>query len=51
MQIIDNINHQHGTKSVHLAVEGPEKQPWHVKSEHRSPNYLTDINEVLSIKI
>ena len=51
MKIIDNINHRHGVKSIHLAVEGQEKQPWHVKSEHRSPNFLTDINDILCINI
>ena len=30
-------------------VEGEEHQAWKVKSEHRSPNYLTDINGLLTI--
>lgn len=50
MKIIDNINQHYGKKTLHLAVEGEEKQPWHVRSEHRSPNYLTDIDEVMIVK-
>ena len=49
MQAFDILNHRYGAKTIHLAVEGEGHQPWHVKSEHRSPNYLTDINELLTI--
>lgn len=31
--------------------DGGERQLWAVKCEHRTPNYLTDINELLTIKI
>ena len=51
MKVIDSINHQYGVKTIKLGVEGEEKQPWKVKCEHRSPNYLTNINEILTIKI
>lgn len=51
MKAIDSINHRYGLKTIKLGVEGEEKQPWKVKCEHRSPNYLTDINEILTIKI
>ncbi len=51
MKVIDSINQQYGTKTIKLGVEGEEKQPWKVKCEHRSPNYLTNINEILTIKI
>lgn len=51
MKAIDNINHRYGLKTIQLGVEGEEKQPWKVKCEHRSPNYLTDISEILTIKI
>lgn len=50
MHTIDNINHRYGAKTVSLAVEGTGPQPWHVKSEHRTPNYLTDIRELLTVK-
>ena len=45
MQTIDSLNHRYGVKTVRLMAEGERKQPWNVKSEHRSRNYLTDINE------
>ena len=38
-------------KTVSLGVEGEKQQPWKVKSEHKSYNYLTDINEMLTIRI
>jgi len=51
MKSIDNINHRYGLKTIQLAVEGERQQAWKVKSEHRSPNYLTDINELLTIRV
>ena len=51
MKVMDNLNHCYGLKTLRLAVEGEKEQPWKVKSEHRSPNYLTDINEILTIQI
>lgn len=51
MRAMDEINHRFGLKSLHLAVEGEQDQPWKVKSEYRSPNYLTDINEILTIQV
>ena len=51
MHALDDINQRYGAKTLHLAVEDSGHQPWHVKCEHRSPNYLTDINEILTIRI
>ena len=51
MQTIDSLNHRYGVKTVRLMAEGERQQPWNVKSEHRSRNYLTDINEILTIKV
>jgi len=51
MSVVDNINQRYGLKSLCLGVEGLEKQSWHVKSDHRSGNYLSDINEILTIRI
>lgn len=50
MNAVDAINHRYGLKTLQLAVEGEKKQAWKVKSEHRSPNYLTDINDILTVK-
>ena len=51
MTAMDALNHRYGLKTMRLAVEGEEKQSWKVKSEHRSPNYLTNFNEILTIHI
>ena len=51
METIDHLNHRFGLKSIQLAVEGVQKQAWKVKCEHRSSNYLTDLNEILTIHI
>jgi len=47
--VIDKMNQRYGLKSVRLAVEDGEADHWKSKSEHRSPNYLTDINELLTV--
>ena len=51
MQLIDKINQRYGTKNILLGVEGVENQKWTTKCEQRTPNYLTDINEIMTIKI
>ncbi len=51
MDAIDNINHKYGPKTIQLSVEGEKKQAWKVKSEFRSPNFLTDFNDILTINI
>ena len=51
MQLIDKINQRYGTKTILLGVEGVENQKWTAKCEQRTPNYLTDINEIMTIKI
>lgn len=50
-QRIDSLNQKYGLKTIALGVEGEKQQPWKVKSEHKSYNYLTDINEILTINI
>jgi len=49
MKVVDNLNHKYGIKTLRLCVEGEKQQDWKVKCEHRSPNYLTDLNEILTI--
>ena len=51
MTAIDTLNHRYGPRSMRLAIEGEAHSPWRVKCEHRSQNYLTDINEILRVKI
>ncbi len=47
---IDELNHKFGLKTLRLAVEDGEADHWKSKSEHRSPDYLTDINEILTVQ-
>lgn len=51
MDTMDSINHRYGVKTVRLMAEGERKQQWTVKADHKSNNYLTDINEILTIHI
>lgn len=51
MSAIDALNLRYGPKTVNLVVEDSRKRDWHVKSEFRSPDYLTNINEILTVKI
>lgn len=51
MNTIDKLNHRYGLKSIKLAVEGADKEAWHSKSEHRSGNYISDLNEIMTIQI
>ena len=50
MQTIDNINHLYGLKTIQMAVEGDDKQTLKVKCEHRSGNYLTNADELLTVR-
>ena len=51
MSTIDSINQRYGVKTLHLAIEGEGHQKWHAKSEHCSGNYLTDISQILTVKV
>lgn len=51
MRTIDALNHRFGLKTVRLAVEGSDQQKRKVRCEHRTPNFLTDINEIMTIRI
>lgn len=48
---IDLLNQKYGLKTVGLAVEGTHNDSWKVKCEHRSGNYLTDLNDILTVQI
>ena len=51
MKVIDHINHKYGPKTIKLTVEGEKEQAWKVICVHKSPNYLTNIDEILTIQI
>lgn len=50
MKTMDSLNQRYGLKTVQLAVEGEATQAWKVKSEHRSPNYLTVLEDILEVE-
>lgn len=50
-QTIDKINHKYGLRSVGLAVAGDQNEQWKTKKEHLTPNYLTDIDQILTVQI
>ena len=51
MRAVDTINQRYGPKTVRLGVESFGRRDWQVKCDHRSPNYLTDIKEILTVRI
>lgn len=51
MNAIDDLNRRYGPKTIKLLAEGEQQQPWQSRGEYRSQNYLTDIHEILTIKI
>lgn len=51
MRVVDGINQRYGVNKICLAIEGVEKQAWHNKCAHRSGNYLSDIRDLLTIKL
>lgn len=48
---MDMLNHRFGIKTVGLAVEGGKSEAWKVRRDHATPNYLTDIDQLLTIRI
>lgn len=48
---IDVLNHKYGLKTVSLAVAGWGKAGWKVRSDHRTPDHLTDIDSLLTVHI
>ena len=51
MAQIDSLNHRFGLKTIRLAAEAGEAQSWRPKSQHRSGNYLSDLAQILTIRI
>lgn len=48
---MDELNRRYGLKTVSLAVEGEQRSRWKVKSEHRSGDYLTSLDGLLTVDI
>lgn len=51
MKAIDSINQKFGVKTVQLVVEGQKQEVWKTKCDFRTPNYLTDVNEIMTLHI
>lgn len=51
MRAIDRINQCYGHRSIHLAIERVSDTSWHNKHQYRSLNYLTNLDEILTIQI
>lgn len=48
---IDAINRKNGHNTVKVAVQGTIGKSWHLKSEHRSKQYTTNIDDVIEVKL
>lgn len=51
MRVMDLINQSYGVNKIHLGGIDTTEQVWHNKSENRSGNYLSNIKEILTVKI
>lgn len=47
---IDAINRRNGFNTVKVAVQGTDKR-WHLKCEHKSARYSTNLSEVIKVKV
>ncbi len=51
MKAIDKINQSYGVNKICIGTAGGGEQSWHNKSENRSGNYLTNLDDILTIKV
>ncbi len=49
MHVLDEMNQKYGRKMVRLSVESDGSGEWLTKCEKRTPNYLTDIDELMLV--
>ncbi len=50
MKTMDQLNIQYGQQKIRLAIQDP-KRVWKMKQEHLSPNYTTNLNDIIKIKV
>lgn len=50
-ETLDRMNHKYGVRTVGLAVAGSGSEDWKNRKEHLTPNYLTDIDQIMTVKI
>ena len=46
---IDRMNRKYGTRKVGLAIAGGDNEEWKNRKDHLTPNYLTDIEQIMTI--
>lgn len=51
MHTLDQINGKYGPKSLYLGSQGTSQSPWHVLCQNKTPNYLTNLSEILTVNI
>ncbi len=49
MKILDEMNRKYGRKMVRLSVESDGSGEWLTRCERKTPNYLTDLSELLEM--
>ena len=45
------MNHKYGIRTVGLAVAGSDRDTWKNKKEQLRPNNLTDIDQIMTVRI
>ena len=48
---IDTINRKNGHNTIKIAVQGTTDKSWHLKCEHISKQYTTNLDEVIEVKL
>lgn len=48
---MDMMNHKYGVQTVGLAASGTKDEEWRTRKDHLTPNYLTDIDQIMTINI
>lgn len=49
-KVIDAINRKNGHDTVKVAVQGTDDTSWHLKCEHISKQYTTNLKEIIEVK-
>ncbi|MCI6050218.1 DUF4113 domain-containing protein [Phocaeicola plebeius] len=47
---IDAINRKNGHNTIKVAVQGTTEKSWHLKCEHISKQYTTNLDDIIIVK-
>ena len=50
MNVLDKVNSKYGKNTIKLAIQGGDGKAWALKSNFRSPRYLTRLEEFINLK-